>query len=478
MDLQPEPILDHPPFDDDAERRLLGCVLVSASKDGHVDLANAIYACSQPGLFYREAHTEIAEAMVRVFARGESPDIGTLELEIGPLLGDARTRDYLALCREYPSTPKKYAQYAKALSVLRRHRALWERSHQLIRLVTREKTSSREVQAAFESLVEVPDIIDLAAAHTEGWSGEDILGMECAETKWAIPGIIPEGFTILAGRPKSGKSYLALQLMRSIAGGEPVLGVTPQQGRGLYLGLEDTRPRIKKRMIEQGWDTEAASRVTFFFPDNWPERGELATRKLARILHAGDYRLALIDTMAVFMGGGVKDINDYLPMSALLSHLHDISVETATPISGVHHHNKAASGDPVSDILGSTAIAGIADGIIGLYIDRASKKWSLHITGRDVEEQEIELVRDEAERIWLEAQPRDYIRTGSVQSDVFDAVAALGSPTTAEIMDWLTKKNRPQAQSHVSECLTALVSKTAIQEVPRERGGRKKWCLR
>ena len=42
--------------------------------------------------------------------------------------------------------------------------------------------------------------------------------------RWVIPGIIPEGLTIIAGAPKIGKSWLALQLGISLSCGGYVLG--------------------------------------------------------------------------------------------------------------------------------------------------------------------------------------------------------------------------------------------------------------
>lgn len=38
-------------------------------------------------------------------------------------------------------------------------------------------------------------------------------------TRWAVPGILPEGVCILAGKPKVGKSWLALDLALSVGAG-------------------------------------------------------------------------------------------------------------------------------------------------------------------------------------------------------------------------------------------------------------------
>lgn len=51
------------------------------------------------------------------------------------------------------------------------------------------------------------------------------------------------GVSILAGRPKEGKSRLALQMSIAVASGVKVLGrFATKPGRVLYLGLERTAP--------------------------------------------------------------------------------------------------------------------------------------------------------------------------------------------------------------------------------------------
>src|SRR5262245_48195323 len=53
-----------------------------------------------------------------------------------------------------------------------------------------------------------------------------------------LPELIPEGVTLLAGKPKIGKSWFALDVCVAVAGDRFVLGeVKPVQGAVLYLAL-------------------------------------------------------------------------------------------------------------------------------------------------------------------------------------------------------------------------------------------------
>lgn len=56
---------------------------------------------------------------------------------------------------------------------------------------------------------------------------------------YAVKDLLVQGLHILAGAPKTGKSWLALWLCQQVAGGEKVWGYPTQQGTVLYLCLED-----------------------------------------------------------------------------------------------------------------------------------------------------------------------------------------------------------------------------------------------
>jgi RecA-family ATPase len=62
---------------------------------------------------------------------------------------------------------------------------------------------------------------------------------------WTVPGLLPEGFGILAAAPKIGKSWLVLSLGLAVAMGTPFLGVPVEQRPVLYLALEDGKRRLQ-----------------------------------------------------------------------------------------------------------------------------------------------------------------------------------------------------------------------------------------
>ena len=58
------------------------------------------------------------------------------------------------------------------------------------------------------------------------------------------------GLYILAGAPKIGKSWLALDLCLSVANGEQFLKHDTNIGQVLYLSLEDNLLRLQNRIYE------------------------------------------------------------------------------------------------------------------------------------------------------------------------------------------------------------------------------------
>jgi hypothetical protein len=59
------------------------------------------------------------------------------------------------------------------------------------------------------------------------YSAVELLATTFPEPRWAVPGILAEGLTFLAGAPKLGKSWLALNVSLAIASGGRALGQIP-----------------------------------------------------------------------------------------------------------------------------------------------------------------------------------------------------------------------------------------------------------
>jgi AAA domain len=82
--------------------------------------------------------------------------------------------------------------------------------------------------------------------------------------KYVVPGYIVEGLTLLAGKPKIGKSWLLLQAAIAVARGGFTLGdVHCVEGDVLYAALEDGPRRLQSRMRKLIGTQEAPARLYF-----------------------------------------------------------------------------------------------------------------------------------------------------------------------------------------------------------------------
>ena len=79
---------------------------------------------------------------------------------------------------------------------------------------------------------------------------EEIMTQPLKPIEFVVDNLITQGLFILAGAPKIGKSWLALDICLSVAKGENVLNAKTAQGTSLYLCLEDSRIRIQNRLYE------------------------------------------------------------------------------------------------------------------------------------------------------------------------------------------------------------------------------------
>jgi hypothetical protein len=95
-------------------------------------------------------------------------------------------------------------------------------------------------------------------------SAPELLAKKLPDAQFIVPGYIAEGLTILAGRPKIGKSWLALGIAMAVASGGLAFGaVKVAAGSVLYLALEDTERRLQRRIKQILGESELPSNLFF-----------------------------------------------------------------------------------------------------------------------------------------------------------------------------------------------------------------------
>jgi hypothetical protein len=272
----------------------------------------------------------------------------------------------------------------------------------------------------------------------------ELLSWELPPVRWTIPEILPEGLTLLAGKPKLGKSWLALAVALSIAAGGVALGAQPvASGDVLYLALEDNARRLQSR-ARRLLATMNGTPSNLDFALDWPRLGEGGLAYLEEYCkaHPG-LRLVVIDTWArVAPSSGERRCSQYEGDYESLTPLKRLADTYHVSILAVHHLRKTGSSDVLDEIIGSTGVTGAVDGAMILKRDRGQTDATLFITGRDVEhEQQLALNFDASTAQWTLIGNAEELCCTRARQEILDLLCEQGKDgmKTREIAETLQK---------------------------------------
>ncbi|MGX5358765.1 AAA family ATPase [Kocuria sp. KH4] len=224
-----------------------------------------------------------------------------------------------------------------------------------------------------------PDPLD--GAFTADWLTNQVF----PPTEYVVPGLIPEGLTLLTAAPKIGKSWLVLGLgVAAATGGYAFGSVRVDRRPVLYLALEDGQRRLQNRLRVIGaWPGPAGLTFMTDTPVTAP-----ATIGAFLDRHPGEKPLVVLDTLGKVRGvynGSDAYGRDYAQLSALKSL---VDAHPGSSLVVVHHTKKAETSDFLDSVSGTQGLAGAADSILVLRRSRHEEAATLHVTSRDAAEGE------------------------------------------------------------------------------------------
>ena len=215
---------------------------------------------------------------------------------------------------------------------------------------------------------------------------DELTRKEFPPINWLIEPLLPcPSLTMLAGPPKVGKSWLCLFLALEVA------------NRGyevLYIANEDNERRLKSRVDD----------VSPFPPSGiYFLAGISSSRLLPKGEDAHNFIRALkgrhpklkclvVDTLASIRAEppAKSKKDDYTLSEEEFSSIRKLAHELELSIILVHHTRKATESDssPVERLLGSQGIAATVETIMVMKQETGSQDVALHVTGKDVEQQD------------------------------------------------------------------------------------------
>lgn len=218
--------------------------------------------------------------------------------------------------------------------------------------------------------------------------------------KFIVSGYIVEGCTILAGRPKLGKSWFMLEVGLAVARGGHCLGETKcHEGDVLYLAMEDNERRLQSRITKLiSYGTEWPPR--FYYATEWPRASAGGLDQIRKWIKTAEKpRLVVVDVLAMFRSPRDLKQSPYESDYGAVQQLQRVASETGVAIVIVHHVRKSTGeDDPFEKVSGTFGLSGAAD--TTLVLDRDGSGATLYARGRDIEEIETAVQFDKETCRW------------------------------------------------------------------------------
>lgn len=279
------------------------------------------------------------------------------------------------------------------------------------------------------AMLKVEEIIEQQAEAAEGFKTQtlsDLMKKKFPPVKWVIPGILPEGSMLFAGKPKTGKSFFVLSLCLAVTTGIKALGrFKVEQGPVLYLALEDPERRLQKRAIEALGGRKGSELFHFV-----TQAGQIDTTLLGELeiwlKENRDARLVAIDTLAkVQSRKSAKNQNLYVADYQTVEGLTALASKYNVAILIVTHTNQMReASDPWDMIQGSTGLTGGVNGAMVLTHGRGEAEGFIKAAHHDLEEVvDIALQREE-NGLWTYIGDAEKYRMTKERREILDYITA------------------------------------------------------
>lgn len=258
--------------------------------------------------------------------------------------------------------------------------------------------------------------------------------MQFPPLQFACKPVLAMGATMLAGKPKTNKTWLAQEIAFSVAAGQHACGEwETMQGDVLFFALEDNQRRLQRRLEmlrpNQEWPhslsfmTEAP-RLYAGFEDavrGWADKSDQP-------------KLVVIDTFNFIRPNRQSDRvsyqSDYADGAAIMTLANDLGVS----ILVIHHARKMDAEDPLDSISGSTGIAAGFDTVLALSRSPEGN-FTLEGRGRDVLPVELALRFDLENARWsVEGDPA-IARVSDERKAILHCIEQQGEVGPKEIAD-------------------------------------------
>lgn len=285
---------------------------------------------------------------------------------------------------------------------------------------------------------------------------------ESPPERWLVESLwTHEAVGLVAGHPKSNKSWLALDFAISVASGTAVLDrfAVSDPGPVLLFPAEDALSAVRDRMAgmcrHRGVDFQT---LAVWLISSYTLRLDSAEDReaLEATLCELRPRLLILDPLIRVHSA---DENSAQEIARVLAFLRHLQRKYSTAVLVVHHARKSSTGDPGLGLRGSTEIRAWSD--TNLYM-RRTKTLELvveHRAAPSLEPLKLALATEDEDRVHLaleEAPPPKL----DLKERILDVLAREDSPLSREAI----RSRVGSRNQSVGEVLQALLSDLAIEK--------------
>lgn len=386
-----------PPHSVDAERCVIGTILLSNRALDEINLL--------PEDFYRDSHRDIFQAITTLRSSGAPADLVTIceFLKASDKLERVGGPTYLATMTDIIPSVANVGQYAKIVSDHRKRRDAIVAASNIIgmayelaeieNLTEAAQTAFFAIESSTGGAVDMPTLIKRSLENIEarqGGNGCTGLSTGFYDLDRSLAGLNAPDLIILAGRPSSGKTSIAMNMVASVAVAGVAVGV---------FSLEMSSDQLTERMIssdsvvsagrmrsghltEENWSDISRSAVrlakTQIFIDDSPSLSVGEIRRRARMLNM-KHNIGLVVVDYLQMATSEKHKSREQEISEISRQLKGMAKELSVPVLAVAQLSRKledrADKRPVpSDLRDSGQIEQDADVIMFVYRDEVYNK--------------------------------------------------------------------------------------------------------
>jgi hypothetical protein len=296
---------------------------------------------------------------------------------------------------------------------------------------------------------------------TAGITAGALAVKEFQPIRYVVDGYLAEGATLLAGAPKIGKSWWALNVGMAIANGSPVFGSIPcDQGDVLYLALEDNQRRLKRRL--KTMNMQPPNRLTFM--TEWPALDAGCIEEMECWANEQDNPVLIIVDVLAKVRPATKDNTPLYEVDyRTLSGMQRLAGDRGISVLIVTHTRKMEAEDPFDTVSGTRGLTGAADTILVLKRDNGTGRTVLYGRGRDIEEIETAFEFQKDIGTWRIVGAAHEVAKTNERQAILNALRSSGKPLTAREVSDLGGGN----YTAVRRTLTRMAAAAEVEKMGR-----------